>query len=112
MQGLNTNFEQHNSYLETLNHSFSITAVSETWINDNNVNYLNMPGYTLVSKARATRGGGVALYVQYGFSCLIRDDIMSLYISNSLPTSNGTLRKKKYSRHINDNNISNLSEQH
>ena len=41
----------------------------------------------------------------------LSDHLPVFYISNSLPINNGTLREKKYSQHINDNNISNLSEQ-
>ena len=50
-------------YLRTLNHNFSVIAVSETWASNNNMSLLNIPGYNSTFKNRTSgRGGGVQIH--------------------------------------------------
>ena len=63
-RNLNKNLEQLILYLDTLQHSFSDIAVSETWAKDNNEVFLQMSRYNFVSKKRNDKDAGVALYVR------------------------------------------------
>ena len=61
---LNKNIDYLTMLLATLEHSFSVIAVCETWAKDNYDIFLQIAGYNLVSIARSSRGGGVALYIR------------------------------------------------
>ena len=70
----NLNFLQ--VYLRTLNHNFSVIAISETWANNDSLSPLNIPGYNSTFKNRTSgRGGGVALFVRNCFKFTVRDDL-------------------------------------
>ena len=64
-------------FLESLNFSFDIIAISETWENITNEQFLNLAGFTLVSKMRSDgrTGGGVALFIKDTIPFKIRNDI-------------------------------------
>ena len=61
--------------LATLEHSFSVIAVYETWAKDNSDIFLQIAGYNFVSIATSSRRGGVALYIRSDISYVRRDDI-------------------------------------
>jgi len=63
-------------FLNNLKLSFSIIAVSETWANDSNEEFLNIPGYNKYLKSRINKpGGGVALYIKDNLSAVVRNDL-------------------------------------
>ena len=63
-------------YLRTLNHNFSVIAVSETWANNDNMSLLSVPGHNSIFKNRTSRrGDGVALFVLNCFKFSVRDDL-------------------------------------
>ena len=63
-------------YLRTLNHNFSVIAISNTWASTDNVLLLNIPGYNSSFKNRTSgRGGGVALFARNCFKFTVRDDL-------------------------------------
>jgi len=66
---------------------FTVIAVSETWSNDTNECFLNIPGYKRHLKSRVNRtGGGVALFVQDNLSFTVRkdlDNIMPDYVDTA-----------------------------
>ena len=58
------NLHQLIVYLETLNHTFHVIEVSETWANNVNYSLLNIPGYNSLTNYRTDRrDGGMALYI-------------------------------------------------
>ena len=61
--------------MDTLHHSFSIIAISETWARDDNDVFLQISWYNFVSNNRNDRGSGVALYVRSNMSYMRREDL-------------------------------------
>ena len=76
-RSLHKNLDYLQVYLRTLNHNFSVIAVSETWASNDNMSLLNIPGYNSTFKNRTSgRGGGVA--------CLYAIASNSLYVMTCL----------------------------
>ena len=63
--------------LATLEHSFSVIAVCETWAKDNSDIFLQIVGYNFASIARSSREGGVALHITSYIFYVRRDDFCS-----------------------------------
>ena len=64
-RSLSRNFDNISDFLSTLSPSFSIIAISETWINGQPIIPYHLSGYTFLHSDRETgRGGGVALFVK------------------------------------------------
>ena len=60
------------AYLESLEHKFSVIGLTETWLNNENINDFPLTKYNFVGKARDHKqGGGVGLYVKQ--SCQYRE---------------------------------------
>ena len=73
---LHKNVDYLQVYLRTLNHNFSVIAISETWANNDNMSLLNIPGYNSTFKNRTSgRSGGVALFVRNCFKFTVHDDL-------------------------------------
>ena len=67
--------------LQTLNHKFSILAITETWTTVQNEAVINVPGYSKILKSRVEgRGGGLGLFFDLGLDITIkmRDDLAYL----------------------------------
>ena len=59
------NFDKFEILLTNLRKSFSVIAITETWLNDLTSDLVNMPGYNFVSNNRKSKiGGGVGLYLK------------------------------------------------
>ena len=43
------NFDKFNMLLSSIEHTFSVIGVSETWLNDSNFDLVNIPGYRFIS---------------------------------------------------------------
>ena len=56
-RSLNSNFRQVQAYLTSLNFSFDIIAISETWVNQNSINNFNIQGYDVYHIMRQTKKG-------------------------------------------------------
>ena len=55
--------------LANVNHTFSVLAITETWVKESNINDLSFEGCNFVSNHRAKRiGGGVGLFIDQNFS--------------------------------------------
>ena len=76
------------SYVDNLDHCFSVIGLSETWLNPSNVSAYSIPGYNHVAQTRcAGRGGGISLFVAEKFVysemtdyCMVNDYIESLFV--------------------------------
>ena len=72
-RSLHKNLDYLQVYLRTLNHNFSVIAVSDTWASNDNTSLLNIPDYNSTFKNRTSeRGGGVALFVCNCFKFTVR----------------------------------------
>jgi hypothetical protein len=67
IRSLSKNLDNFLTYLTQLHHSFSVIAISETWITTSDPDTLQIPGYERLQKNRSrptcNPGGGVALYI-------------------------------------------------
>ena len=70
--------------LDSISCKFDFIACSETWFTSETDNTcFQIPGYTLVNENRTfSTGGGVALYVSFGYSFAIRNDLKIDSIEN------------------------------
>jgi hypothetical protein len=58
------NFDKFRVLTTNLSNSFSVIGLSETWLNDNTHDLVNLPGYDFISNHRQNKvGGGVGLYI-------------------------------------------------
>ena len=64
------------SLLDSLECSFNVIALTETWLDSNNVKFYPFHGYNIVSKERTSkRGGGIALAIKEDVKYIQRPDI-------------------------------------
>ena len=75
-RSLQKNFDAINDFLLLVKHSFSIIAISETWIIDTPMIPFKLQGYTFINSNRHSgRGGGVALFISDSIKFKTRNDI-------------------------------------
>lgn len=56
------NFDKFRALTMNLLNSFSVVGISETWLNDETSDLVNLPGYNFISNHRLSKsGGGVGL---------------------------------------------------
>ena len=69
------NFDSILIYIASLQHTFTVIAISETWITDSNDSLINIPGYNRVLNNRTEgRGGGVALFILNSLTFTIKSN--------------------------------------
>ena len=74
---LNKNNINLSSYLDNINHKFTIIAITETWLNESNADLFNFPYYQHICHYRDNRaGGGVSLFVKDTCSFIERKDMI------------------------------------
>ena len=79
-RSLYKNFDQLKLLLTLCAIRPTIISLSETWMKSGDERYFDMPGYTLYSSARETRGGGCAVYILSDISQKQRFDLDSVQI--------------------------------
>ena len=78
VRSLSKHFDDLSEYVSTLNMSFSIIGVSETWLNKSNEHLFNIPGFNFISNIRQHKsGGGVGLYIKDDLKFKPRIDLQS-----------------------------------
>ena len=86
-RSLNKNFQKIKEYLDDLELSFDITAISETWAEPNTTEDILLNGYEVFHIARANRkGGDVALFNFITHS--VQQNLLKLRISLNVSLSN------------------------
>ena len=78
LRSLKKHFEELSEFLSTLNMSFSVIGISETWLNNSNDVIFNIPGYKFISNNRRHKhGGGVGLFIKDDLNFKLRSDLQS-----------------------------------
>ena len=78
IRSLTKHFDDLSEFLLTLNRSFYVIAVSETWLHRSNSALFHFPGYHFISSHREHKaGGGVGLYIQSHLEFKLRADLQS-----------------------------------
>jgi exonuclease III len=74
-------------FVTSLNKSFQIIGLTETWLNDINKDNFNLPGFDYIGSNRENkRGEGVGMYVSKQLQYKTRNDI-SINVENRIETS-------------------------
>ena len=64
------------NYLECLRFKFMIIGVTETWLNNANVDVYSIDGYQHISACRENRrGGGLSMFVKWGLTVKVRHEL-------------------------------------
>ena len=91
MRSIPATFSAFMSFIDSLDHCFTVIGLSETWLNPSNVLTYGISRYDHVYRTRCTsRGGGVSLFVSENFVysemadyCMVNDYIESLFVKIS-----------------------------
>ena len=76
IRSISNKFDSFKNLIKTLNIPFQIIGLTETWLNDSNMNDYNLEKHTYISSNRSKRkGGGVGLYVSNQLDFKIRNDL-------------------------------------
>jgi hypothetical protein len=69
------NFDKFQSLIANLNNTFSLIGVTETWLNDQTSDTVNIPGYYFISNHRKHKTvGGVGIYLRSAFQYKLLQD--------------------------------------
>ena len=88
IRSIPANFSAFLSYMDNLEHCFTVIGMSQTWLNPTNVSAYGISGYNHVHRTRSThKGGGVSLFVsekciysEMANHCMVNDYIESLFV--------------------------------
>ena len=88
IRSIPANFSAFLSFMDSLDHCFTVIGLSETWLNPSNVSTYGISGYNHVYQTRCTsKGGGVSLFVseknvysEMSDYCMVNDYIESLFV--------------------------------
>ena len=73
---MSNKFDMFRQLTHSLNMKFQVIGITETWLNENNINDFGLEGYKYNGVNRQTKkGGGVGLYVTEEINYKMRDDI-------------------------------------
>ena len=76
IRSIKANLGDFDNYMRMLNRDFSISGVTETWLNDVTCDLYGMGGYELIEKHRTNKvGGGIGLFVKNGVNYRPRADL-------------------------------------
>ena len=76
VRSLRQNFTRFNTLLDTLDHTFSVLGLTETWLKSYNASLFNIDGYTHEFLTRENKtGGGVSLFINSDLSYVVRTDL-------------------------------------
>lgn len=73
VRSMQAHYNEFTSYLASLKHGFHVIGITETWLEDSNIDLYGVEGYNHVGICREGRsGGGILLYLQDGISYKVR----------------------------------------
>ena len=76
VRSVQRNYDNFESYMHSLKHSFDVVALSETWLNDVTADNFNPIGYTAENAVRQNRqGGGVSILINESLTFKRRSDL-------------------------------------
>ena len=79
------NFDHINEFLCSLNHTFPVICMSETWYNVDESNLVDIENYVLHHiPRRDRRSGGVAIYIHNSVSYRLRNDLNLISRTNDM----------------------------
>ena len=77
-RSLNANLDKIKDYINSLNVSFDVIAISETWLDSSNQNEFNFENYEACHMVRrCKKGGGVAIFVRKALKFKVLPELSS-----------------------------------
>ena len=67
-QSLRNKFDSFECFLSTLDVSFDVICVTETWLHNDELQFFKLQGYNFTGTQRVSRGGGAGAYVRAGLA--------------------------------------------
>ena len=88
IRSIPANFTSFLSYLDNVNHRFSVIGLTETWLKQPNISLYGIPGYSHIGITRSHgNGGGVSLFISDVFMyseltelCMVSDYIECIFV--------------------------------
>ena len=76
IRSISNKFDSFKNLIDTPNLPFQIIELTETWLNENNMDCFNLENYEYLGSSRTTKkGGGVGLYILKQLEFKSRDDL-------------------------------------
>lgn len=77
VRSIQKNFDNLHQMLFELDHPFDIIGISESWINTENTNVVNidLPNFSFISQPTEQRAGGVGFYIKNSLTFHVRNDM-------------------------------------
>lgn len=76
IRSLPKNYDHLSQLLSSMNHNFSIIALTETWLSEDTINLYELPLYNSLHLTRKHKsGGGVVLYIRNDYDYVQRADL-------------------------------------
>ena len=77
IRSMKANIDSFAAYLDTLEFRFKLIALTETWLDNNNHDLYNIPGYNMISNfRRESAGGGVSILIHESLCYKERTDLL------------------------------------
>ena len=77
LRSIRNKFDALMNYLNSLDHKFSIIALTETWINNNDGDNFEIPGYNSTKLVRQNKiGGGISIFTRDDLNVKLRNDLV------------------------------------
>ena len=77
IRSIRNKFDALINYLNSLDHKFSIIALTETWINNNDGDNFEIPGYNSTKLVRQNKiGGGISIFTRDDLNVKLRNDLI------------------------------------
>ena len=98
IRSIRNKFDALLNYLHMLTHTFSLIALTETWLNDMDGDNFKIRGYNLTKVNRQNKGGGgICIFTRENIKIKIRNDLVNEESnSNTESLSVEILNEKKY----------------
>ncbi len=75
-RSLAKNFDNIHNFISGIDYTFTVIAISETWLNEHNCGLFDIENYVLINSPRqGRRSGGSVLYVHNSVNYHVRDDL-------------------------------------
>lgn len=93
IQSIRNKFSHFEYFLNTFSNPFDVICLTETWLNDDEIQFFKLEGYDFVGSQRLGRGGGVGAYVRCGLGAdtkavsLSGADVLSLVLHSQASKS-------------------------
>ena len=85
IRSIRNKFDALVNYLNSLDHNFSIIALTEIWLNDNDIDNFEIPSYKSTKLFRQNKiGGGICIFTREDLKVKLREDLVPENITSEM----------------------------